>query len=336
MRLAVLGSMPTAMISAAWASATSGQEVAYVTDTASGTWSGHVLWGERSEPAQVEHVKVGAPLEADAFLLIASRKETLELVRLYKQAMKGRPVLLAPGGFAVVEAVAEQLAAGAPVHSALGQLPGFPVTGSMQGDTIQIRSVKRDFPVGALRGTDLPNLLRLFRSWFPDLTESTLAETTLANTNNVIHPPILLINAARTELADQYLLYRQGMSPGAARLIGRIDRERLDLLATLNQDTTPITGWFERYYGDQGLTGDTIEEMLTTLPALSSSRGPETLEHRFIFEDVAGGLAPMEELARRRGVETPYLSSLITTLSAIFGTDLRAQAPDLVDRLAFG
>jgi opine dehydrogenase len=336
MRLAVLGSMPLAAVNSAWAAAKSGEVVTYVTDThPAGIWSMEVRCQGVALPARVERVGVGDPIVADAFLLIASREESIELVRAYAQAMSGRPILLAPGGFALVEAIADMINPVATHPSALGQLPGFPVAGDIEADGVRIRSIKRQFPVGPLHKEDSSHLLDIFRIWFPDLVESSLEETTLSNINNVIHPPVLLVNAGRTERADGYVFYRDGMSAGASRLIDRIDEERLALLKALDQEAVPITGWIERYYGDQGLTGATIGEMLNTLPALAKGQGPQTLNHRFVSEDICYGLAPMEALANRIGVETPYLSSMITTFSAICGSNLRAHAPELAQNTAF-
>ena len=336
MQLAVLGSLPAAEISAAWAAANAGTEVVYVTDHAHPRqWLAHVSWEGSIRSAHVKRVRVGSPLEADAFVLIASREETFDLVRSYAKVMRGRPILLAPGGFAIVEAVDKLVNSNTNERSAaLGQLPGFPAIGEIESDNVRIGSVKRDFPVGPLQHEEGPVLLDVFRRWFPELSAASLAETTLSNTNNLIHPPILLVNAARSEKGETYLFYRQGVTDAASRLIHGIDQERLELLKALDQPPVPVTVWMRRYYGDQGLDGENIGQMLTGLRSLAGSRGPETLHHRYVSEDVAYGLAPMEELAHRFDVATPLMSSLIDLYSAMCGSNLREAAPRLVDQSA--
>jgi hypothetical protein len=86
-----------------------------------------------------------------------------------------------------------------------------------------------------------------------------------------------------------------------------------------------------RYYRDQGLAGQNIGEMLASLHFLAGSRGPESLHHRYICEDVTYSLAPMEELAHRLDVAAPLLSSLLDVYSSMCGSDLREAAPRLVD-----
>ncbi|NHU44306.1 NAD/NADP octopine/nopaline dehydrogenase family protein [Rhodococcus sp. A14] len=324
-----------AAVTAAWASATAGTEVVYATDeTPPGTWSAQVTWHGHSQPAQLARVQVGTPFEADAFMLIAPRDESIALTRLYAESMQGKPVLVAPGGFAIVEAIDEVLNTGTSIASPVGQLPGFPITGDVEPGNVRIRAVKRNFPLGQLRHKDSSDLVETFRIWFPDLAASTLAETTLGNMNNILHPPILLVNAARSEAGEDYLFYRQGASSGASQIISGIDDERLDVMRALNQKLVPFTELFKRYYGDQGLVGETIDQMIASVPTLAGARGPKTLEHRYVSEDVIYGLAPMEELAHRLDVATPCLSSLITILSTVCGSNLREAAPSLVDQSA--
>lgn len=332
MRLAVLGTLPMAAVTAAWAAANAGTEVVYVSDVAPpGKWSTQVTWDGTPRHAQIERVRVGSHTEADAFLLIASREESITLTRQYADSMRGKPVVLAPGGFAIVEAIDKILNTGTSAPSSLGQLPGFPVTGDIELDNVRIRSVKQNFPLGQLGTEDSSVLVATFRPWIPDVVRSTLTETALSSTNNLIHPPVLLANAARTEAGEEYLFYREGLSAGAARMICGVDDERLEILRALNQEAVPLTGWFRRYYGAQGLVGETVQEMLVNRPSLADSRGPKTLKHRYVSEDVVYGLAPMEELARRLNVATPFLSALITALSTVCESDLRAAAPRLVD-----
>lgn len=331
MKLAVLGSLQAALVNAAWASANSGAEVVHVTRQGSGgSLSVPVTWPEQNRTAHLVSVEPGTPVVADAFVIIAPRDESVALVRTYADSMRGKPVLLAPGGFAVVEAVDAVLNTGSTDLSPLGQLPGFPVIGDATSERVTIRSVKRSFPVGPLHDVDAVAMTKTFQKWIPDLVPSSLAETTLSNTNNMLHPPILLLNMARSENSQPYRFYKDGLTSAASRLIVQVDHERLELLRTLGQDQVPFDRWIERYYGDQGAVGDTIEEMVTSFPAFANSPGPATLEHRYISEDVVYGLAPMEELARQLGVATPVLTSVITLLSTACGTDLRDEARRLI------
>jgi hypothetical protein len=198
---------------------------------------------------------------------------------------------------------------------------------------VGIRAIKRRFPLGALNPDDAADLHLVFSRWLPDLEPSSLAVTSLSNINNLIHPPVVLANAARIELAEPFLLYRQGMSRSTARLIEAIDQERLEILATLDQPAIPLAAWLQRFYGDQGLAGADLGEMLTGFAPWAAVHGPTLLDHRFLTEDVDFGLAPLEAIGIASGVATPTLSSLLTTLSRMTTRDMRVGATVLAERL---
>ena len=333
MRLAVLGHSTQAIVAAAWASMAANGAVTLVGDFASNEpLPTTAVYHQNVTPCRIDRVQAGDPIDADAFIVVAPRDEALALTRQYSAAMRNRPCAYAPGGFGLLQAVSELLDIRDDDPISLCQLPGFPVTGSVEGTRVTVRAVKRQFPVGPLDERLGEAICSVFRRWFPDLVQSTLSVTTLSNTNNLLHPPILMLNAVRSETGQPYHFYRDGVSPAVSRVIHAVDDERTAVLKRLGQDTpASLVQWFTLFYEDFSLTGETIGELVTALPTFAAVPGPTTLDHRFVTEDVTYGLAPIEALAHRVGVETPVLTSLVTTLSVVCGADLRARADDLVD-----
>jgi opine dehydrogenase len=83
------------------------------------------------------------------------------------------------------------------------------------------------------------------------------------------------------------------------------------------------------WYGHLGAKGSTAAEVMSTNPAYEIAWAPQTLNHRFITEDVPFGIVPIEALGLSAGVPTPTISSLITLSSDLLGVDFRAQGRDL-------
>jgi hypothetical protein len=334
MTLAIIGGMPEAAITAVWASSCAGEPVLIAggpehllnkplrVTTAAGT-SAALLHAPPQDGA----------LSADAYILIAPRAETHRLVFQHRHLLAGRPLLLAPGGVGLTEAVVERFEAWGLPAPALGQLPGFPAIGTVDGANVRIRAVKRRFPVGAFTAEAAERLSVMFRHWLPDLVPSSLALTSLSNTNNFIHPPLVLVNGARIEKGDKFLIFRDGLTPGSVRLIEAIDGERLAILGKLQLPKIALADWMRRYYEDQGMTGRDIDELLRTYPAFAGSLGPSRLAHRYLTEDVPSGLGPLEALGTEVGVPTPVLSSVITAVGCLLGEDLRQAAPADAKRL---
>jgi len=335
MRLAVLGSMPAAVVTAAWAAAESDGPVVVLNGRSAAREAPmHVFWQDAARPAIVDWRPAIEQVQADAFVIVASRDELRILARQHRHALAGRPVLLAPGGIGVTEEFAESFRNWSLPAPLLGQLPGFPILGDVRDGIVDIRAIKRRLPVGTPSNGDSAELQRVFHRWLADLEPSSLTETSLSNANNLLHPPMMLANAARIERAEPFLLYRHGVSGSTARLIEAIDQDRLAILAAVGRSPISLASWLQRFYGDQGLAGADLLEMLTSFAPWARLPGPTGFDHRFLTDDVSHGLAPLEEIAAANGVETPALSSLLTTLSCLTGRDVRAGAAAAASRFA--
>jgi opine dehydrogenase len=334
MSLTVIASMPEAAITAAWASSCAGEPVTLIGGPDELLDKPlRVMAADRSSTALLRAPQRDGAFGGDACILLARRAETLQLVDRYRDYLAGRPLLIVPGAVGLVEQVSEQFEKwGLPVP-VLGHLPGFPLIGSVVGTDIQIRAVKRQVPLGARTIEMTEQLCAIFRRWIPDLVPSSLALTSLSITNNIVHPPVVLVNGARIESGDTFLFYREGLSPGAVRIIEEIDRERLAILDKLGLPLVALVGWMRRYYGDQGMVGRDVGELMHTFPAFGQSKGPNRLTHRYLTEDVAYGLAPLEAVGSAVGAQTPVLSAVITTVGCLLGMDPRATASSDASRL---
>ena len=118
------------------------------------------------------------------------------------------------------------------------------------------------------------------------------------------------------EGAEDWGLFRSGLTRAVASLIEAIDEERLSTLRALELPETSLAQWIARYYFDDGVAGPGVYGTLTTAPVFARSKGPRTLMHRHVSEDVPFGLVPMAEIAHAVGVHTPCTDALIELLSA--------------------
>ena len=326
MGVSVVGDTAQAWLIAAHAGASSGEVIGLVdAEAAPGLVALEVRYPDRVRGATVEVVP--EPRVADACVIVAAVDLELQLATLAANASRldGRAVVLAPGGAGgAVRAAAVFAAASVPVP-ALAEVPGFPVLGAVADGTARVSAVKRHLPIGVYDPADASAVIDAVGPYLPDLvlTESVLA-TSLANTNNVVHPPLAMLNAARIDAADPFLFYRDGLSVAAARLIEAVDDERLRVTDALGLEQVPIDGWFRRYYGDQGLAGDGIGSMLGTFEPFATSVGPATLQHRYLVDDVRFGLAVIEAVGLNLGLRLPVTTALCEVISRLVGLDLRA------------
>ena len=332
--LGVIGTSDVAVSVAAYAASQSSQRVALCASSVDSAVS-----AERYQvrgPGGTSQVELSTEWDfvADAYVAIAEGPALRGLLSVLRKQLSGKPLLLAPGnvgGCATVISWFRQWGLEAPV---VAEVPGFPVIGAVSDHEVTIRAVKQDLPCGGLTPTHAPS--EFFRAWFPELVPSTCLDTGLANTNHVIHPPLVLANTTTIERAETRRFYREGLSPAGCELIRRVDQERLAITDSLGLERRSVEDWLVRYYGDQGMAGSTLEELLGNFPGFADGLAPTTLRYRYLDEDLTHGLAPLEAVARFVDVRTPTISALVTTLGAMTGKDYRLHAVTLARALLCG
>lgn len=180
--------------------------------------------------------------------------------------------------------------------------------------------------------TDLTSLASHLWPWLQPATNAW--ETLLLNFNAIDHVATVLTNLGTLETrTDTVRLWKEGASPGVARLIGAIDAEYVSLRRSLG---LPVDLRYEDFLVAQGLVNGKGDSLHSTIQAslLAESEfqcGPATLEHRYITEDVPHSLVLASSLAREVGVEVPVIEGLISLASAAAGRDFRYEGRTLAD-----
>jgi opine dehydrogenase len=328
--LSVLGTSSQAWVLAAAASANAGQSVTLVAADQAGRrelrTSGLGLDG-------IAVVEVVATPDSSGPVLVAAAS-VAEVRRLAgSMALTGRDVLLVPSGAAGALSLC---ASNGPLAGAINHVfeaPGFPYLGAIEDDAVRFSARKDRLSIGGADPSVTAALVAELRPYLPGVVATALLETSLANTNAIIHPALSLANLSRIESGVPFRFYREGLSSAAVDLVLAVDRERLSVLTALGLPQVSISDWFVRFYGTQGLRGSTLLEQLSTYPALADSQAPQTLDHRYLVDDVRFGIAAYESLAALLEFSTPAISSIATLLSIATQQDLRDQAPVLADRL---
>ncbi|MBT4822400.1 MAG: NAD(P)-binding domain-containing protein, partial [Lentisphaerae bacterium] len=110
----------------------------------------------------------------------------------------------------------------------------------------------------------------------------------LTNANPVIHPAITILNAARIEKEGPGMhFYRDGVSPSVAKLIEKVDRERMALMTTLGY--SPQTD--AKTSKQQGYAeSEDYYECYARGEVFGGFTSPNTLDHRYFHEDIGMGL----------------------------------------------
>ncbi|WP_167315784.1 NAD/NADP octopine/nopaline dehydrogenase family protein [Paraburkholderia phytofirmans] len=167
--------------------------------------------------------------------------------------------------------------------------------------------------------------LEVCRAIFGDrfAVRENLLALTLSNLNPPVHAANMLGNLTRAERGESWA--NHDITPAVGALIQAMDAERLGLAESLGVQVRTIQ---DHYVASFGTSPGEVHEMAEVVyKARPDAKGPNTLDTRFIDEDVPFGLFPLEMLGRMVGVPMPLHTAAIDIFSAIRKRDFRAGNP---------
>jgi opine dehydrogenase len=103
-----------------------------------------------------------------------------------------------------------------------------------------------------------------------------------------------------------------------ARVLEVLDRERVTVASSLGLRARTALEWLELAYNT---TGEDLREAIQNQPGYYGIKAPNTLKHRYIFEDVPMSLVPIASLGQHYGVSVRGMDSIIRLACIVHRTD---------------
>ena len=150
-------------------------------------------------------------------------------------------------------------------------------------------------------------------------------ETSLNNSNPILHTPIALFNAARIDFGQDFKFYGDGASPSSIKYIERVDMERQLIAKALNINAVSVLDIINSFWPDKY---NNLYDAIHMNRSYITSSAPKTFEHRYITEDMPYGIVPLFKLAKILTVKTPYIDNLVSTMSLLLYRDFVSEGPD--------
>ncbi|MDA8203898.1 MAG: NAD/NADP octopine/nopaline dehydrogenase family protein [Chloroflexi bacterium] len=240
------------------------------------------------------------------------------------------PVVLNPGGMlGSLAFITELRAAGCAGDAWVGETATLTYIARKTGPaSVSVTHVARDVPFAALPATRTGRLVGLLSGVLPPLRPARdILDVGLASVNLVLHPPAMVLAAAWIErTGGDFAYYTDTATRSVARLMARLDGERLAVAHAWRRDTPPFLDIFAAIGStspEAAASGDFLRALVDSEPN-RHIRAPASLEHRYMREDIPFGVVPLASLGRAAGLATPILDAIITICSTITGTDFRA------------
>lgn len=130
-----------------------------------------------------------------------------------------------------------------------------------------------------------------------------------------------MLNTGWTENPSNiYKHYYDGITPTIANFIERIDEERVSVSEALGLKIESTEEWLKRTYH---IEGDNLFECIQNNEAYKTIDAPNSLKHRYIYEDVPCGLVPIESVGLKLGLDMSYTTLTIDLACKLIGIDFR-------------
>jgi opine dehydrogenase len=167
--------------------------------------------------------------------------------------------------------------------------------------------------LAALPASDTPAAMAALEGTYAHMVKPavTILEPALYNVNIIVHPVGALLNMGRIEYVNgEFYMYKEGITPSVKKVIYAMDRERSALFTAMGYK--PYT--YDEVFMD--CFNMTVAEFAAT-----SSKGPFSMQDRYVTEDIPMGASLTVSLAHKMGVKTPTYDTMIHLASLVNDTD---------------
>jgi opine dehydrogenase len=239
----------------------------------------------------------------------------------------GQVVFLPPGTFGsfVMARIARQ--AGSTADVLWAETGTLPYLARKHGDrevNVTIRAVR--LPTGVYPARRAEEALAVIREAYPGVHGCGDALSgALMNAGPIIHPPLIVMNAAPLQHFERWDIHNEGTQPAVRAVTDRLDQERVAIRQALGYGA-PHYPLRDHYTSDQWMYGDAHKKLV------KSGDWRETIDlagHRYVTEDIELGLAFLASVARWANVDAPITQGLLAIAGGWQGRDLRRGARTL-------
>ena len=183
---------------------------------------------------------------------------------------------------------------------------------------VRIFRIKNAVPVATFPAYRIPDVLVALRKVLPYfIPGDNVLKTSLSNISAVFHPALMILNAAWIEQRKgNFEFYHEGASPSVAKILEALDAERIKVAEALGVRVLTALEWLYQAYG---VAGGNLYEAMQANDGYRGIKAPNTLDYRYVTEDVPTSLVPIASLGDQLGVPVPTIKTIIHLTGILHG-----------------
>lgn len=188
----------------------------------------------------------------------------------------------------------------------------------------KIFGVKKHVPIAAFPSNRTRELIDDIVEYIPQFSPvENVLKTSFDNIGAIFHPAPLLLNMAWVESTKGcFEYYKDGISPSVCKVIKKMDVERMNVAMGFNIDPVSAEDWLRMCYN---VPGKNLNEMLINNRQYQGISAPDSIEHRYVLEDVPMSLVPISSFAKLCNIETPTIDLIIVLAETVYDRNFRLE-----------
>ncbi|MFO1270436.1 MAG: NAD/NADP octopine/nopaline dehydrogenase family protein [Rubrivivax sp.] len=279
--------------------------------------------GAREVPIGMASTEIGPVLRGAELVLIPSPAVAQEDIAraMAPHLADGQVVFLPPGTFGSVLMARRVREAGSRARVTWAETGTLPYLARKHGErevNVTIRAVR--LPTGVYPRQREATAIEVIRKAYPAVHGCGDALSgALMNAGPVIHPPLVVMNAAPLQHFERWDIHNEGTQASVRAVTDRLDLERIAVREALGYGA-PHYPLSDHYLNDRWMYGDAHKKLV------KSGDWREHIDlfgHRYVTEDIELGLAFLASVARDAGVDAPLAHGLLALAGGWLGRDLR-------------
>jgi len=233
----------------------------------------------------------------------------------------GQIVVLAPGSvFGALEFKNELAANGCKADVVIGETASnYFACRRIAPDKVRVTGIKKYMPLATIPASKAKEATECLCEFFPNtIAWDNIVHTSFADLNAIVHPIGTVLNTGWLETTKgNFDFYWEGISPGVARAMERLDEEKVAVGKALGFTVQSQLSLIQSFYGHPERT--TLHEWFSKSEVNGGTgpSAPQAMTNRYVTEDVPYGLVPMAQLGHAIGVPTPNMDAVINLCSSI-------------------
>ena len=234
----------------------------------------------------------------------------------------GQHIALMPGSLGSLEFRTELDNIGCDKEITIGEIAALPYATRIESPlSVHVFGRRKIVSAGVFPSCKTDEVFHLYEDIYPGIERMRdVLEAGLSNPNPTLHCLGVLLNAGRIEKSrGDFYYYDEGLTQNVCNAVEAIDQEKIALgkILGLNLLSLVDTYWKMGY----GPKGHNFWEVIRGVSSLVNIKGPETVDSRYLTEDVPIGLLIYSQLGRQLGVDVRLMESVIHISSALLKRD---------------